>query len=123
MYNDSTYKDTDRLAEARGVSRKIFFSVSIRFNYEIWLFPPQLEVFFAKIVENKFITSYEKLRRTNIKRNSWVYQKFNFDLFYRQISITTVRGPLVLIEKTSVHSRDILSHRVIAGGFSPAAIS
>ena len=27
-------------------------------------------------------------------RNSWVYQKFNFDLFHRQIDITTVRGPL-----------------------------
>ena len=37
------------------------------------------------------------MRGTNSKRNSWVNQKFNFDIFYRQINITTVKGPLDLM--------------------------
>ena len=45
---------------------------------------------------NKFITSYVELRATNFRRNSWVYQNYNFDLIFRQINITTVRGPLVI---------------------------
>ena len=45
------------------------------------------------ISENKFIICYRGLRGTNFKRNSWIYQKLNLDLFYRQINITIVKGP------------------------------
>ena len=44
----------------------------------------------ATISGNKFIASYRKMRGTNCNRNSWVYEKCNFDLFYRQINITAV---------------------------------
>ena len=43
------------------------------------------------------------MRGTNFKRYSLIYQKFNFDLFYRQINITLVRGPLHVRLDIKIH--------------------
>ena len=42
----------------------------------------------------------QEAERNIFKKNSLVYQNFNFDLFYRQINITNVKGPLVFISVT-----------------------
>ena len=72
VYNDSTHIHTKWLAEALGWGSisKNFFPISIRFNHKIWPFPPESEVFVARILENKSITSFRQLRGTNFKRNS-----------------------------------------------------
>ena len=45
LCHDSTRIHTKWLAEARGGNYLLKTPIFIRFNYKIWLFPPQFEVF------------------------------------------------------------------------------
>lgn len=71
-----------------------YFPTFIILNYKYWPFPPK--TLFAKFSESKWMASLRKVWAMNFRKGSWVYQELNFDWFYGQIHITTVRGHLSL---------------------------
>ena len=75
-----------------GVAVKIIFLFPLCLIKNVASFFTKIWSLCDKISENNFIFSSGKLRGTSFKQKSWVYQKINFDLMYRQINITTGGG-------------------------------
>ena len=81
MYIDSTDINTSWLAEVRGKVPPNTCPIFIRFNYKIWLLPPQFDAFVLKYKRKKRI--YNQILED--ERNKFQEKFFGISKDFRQI--------------------------------------